>query len=443
MKKTTLYVKGMHCPSCDILVTDKFQEVDNVSLVKANHKTQQVEVCYRGTLDQDLLNSKINEYGYEITTPGAAHEVSEPFSKRISDATVITVILFIIYFIANELQLLPEFAGSSLTYGTVFILGLVASTSTCMATSGALFLATIGKMHRTDTTTSQNIGPAISFNLGRVISYTVFGFLLGLVGKTISTDLGGGQLLTIITAALMILIGLDMLKIFSFSKLIPSSLSKRIFTSLESKLIKNPKKTSFLLGAVTYYLPCGFTQAVQIYALGIADPFKSAAAMGIFALGTIPALLAIAFISSFSMQHKFYPMFSKVMGALVLLIGLSYAVNTLNVYGVNLPSFPATSQPKASGLQPEMENGVQVVRMSVDARGYTPNMFVLKQGVPVKWILQGENVFGCQAALVAPKLNVNQTLEPGENVITFTPKEKGTIKFSCRMGMYDGAFEVI
>ncbi|KKQ36394.1 MAG: hypothetical protein US53_C0054G0007, partial [Candidatus Woesebacteria bacterium GW2011_GWA1_37_7] len=64
-------------------------------------------------------------------------------------------------------------------------------------------------------------------------------------------------------------------------------------------------------------------------------------------------------------------------------------------------------------------------------------------GVPVKWIITSKDPNSCASSIVSSKLNVRQSLHPGENVIEFTPKEIGTIKFSCSMGMYTGSFNVV
>lgn len=442
LKKTILYIKGMHCPSCDILIKDKFKEVANIKDVKADHRTQEAEVCYVGTLDKDKLNKQINEYGYTIAEKETI--TKEPLSKRLTDAGTIAILLFIVFFFAQEFKLLPDFnITSSLSLTSAFILGLVASTSTCMATSGALFLSTIGKLQNREASIKKNIVPAISFNLGRILSYGAFGFIFGLLGKTVASSLQLGSFLSMFVALMMILIGLDMLKLFSFSSLFSFSFTKGLFEKLEHKFIQSPKKTSFFLGAITYLLPCGFTQAVTIYALGLASPVQSSIMLMVFALGTVPALIALGFASSFT-KHSFYPTFQKVIGVLVFFIGISYTTNALALYGVNVNVFESTKTvAQAEDTNVKIENGYQVVNMNVTSKGYEPNLFTIKQGVPVKWIVNGENVFGCQGYLTAPKANIQGALQVGKNTFEFTPKEKGPLTFSCSMGMFRGQFNVI
>lgn len=440
LKKTTLFIQGMHCPSCDVLVKSKFSELSNIKEVIPNYQKQEAEVIYKGHLDKHALNDKVRDYGY-VVTDRKIYEPQEPFLSRISTAGVIAVVLFILYFFAQELKLLPDFnttAGSSITYMTVLVLGLVASTSTCMATSGALFLSTVGKLNRGAAFTD-NVLPAISFNVGRVLSYGLFGFIAGMLGKTAAQNLQLGSLLTLFVSLFMILIGLNMAKLISFSFLSGNSLTKGLFETLESKLIQSPKKTSFFLGAITYFLPCGFTQSVQLYALGLADPLQSALIMMIFAIGTIPALLAVGFASSLT-KSPHYALFARTMGVLVFIIGISYFSNFLTLRGININPTEIIS---TSGSTVPVKDGYQEIKMNVNSSGYTPNNFTVKSGVPVKWIMNGENVFGCQGLVLAPKLGMQKTLEKGENTYEFTPTEKGPIVFSCSMGMFRGLINVI
>lgn len=440
LKTATVCVRGMHCASCDILVKDKCNEVKNVEKVEADYHTATAKITYTGELDTDALNKKIREYGYEITDE--EHVQKEPLFKRITDASILGFIIIFLYFLASELHIIPTFSGTvQLTLGTAFLLGLVASTSTCMATSGALFMATIGKVG--------NIRAAVGFNVGRVLSYGAFGFIFGLLGKSLSANSQIESFLTLFVAVAMIFVGLDMLNIFSFTSFMPQSFTKGLFQKLEHRFLKNPSRTSFLLGAITYLLPCGFTQTVQLYALGLANPVQSSILMMAFALGTTPSLLAVGYLTTFT-KSRYYPTFMKSMGVLVFLIGISYLNNYLNLRGVNVTAFLDSSEtPSVAAQEPTPEttvqlvDGKQVVKMNVTAQGYSPNNFTVKQGIPVRWQINGANVFGCQGSLVAPKANVQAVLKQGSNVLEFTPKEKGPLNFSCGMGMYKGSFNVI
>ena len=423
----------MHCPSCEILITDKFKEMPNVTEVKSDFKKQEAEVHFSGHLYQDVVNKKIQPFGYEIVEKKNDIEIEEPMSKKIFEASLITIGLVLIYLIAKEMNIIPAInITGNLNLLTVLFLGLVASISTCMATSGALFLSTIGKK-------TNNLKQAIYFSLGRMISYAIFGFIAGLVGSVIITNFKFGSALTLLAAVFMILLSLDMLKIVSFAVIIPFGATSTVFRKLEHVLIKDPHKSAFFLGVITYFLPCGFTQATQVYALGLASPWQSAMTMAVFALGTAPAILFIGSLRSL-LKSTFYKYFMKIVAAGVLILGLYYATNFLSIYGINIGINQGT---KGVGPIANVENGKQIINMSVISGGYVPNYFTVKKGIPVKWVIDGKNVFGCQGYFVVPSLNISKALNAGENLIEFTPKNSGFINFSCGMGMYRGRIEVI
>ena len=433
INKKTVHIKGMHCPSCEILITDKFKELPNVQNVKSDFKKQEAEVHFTGYLDQNIINKKIQPYGYEIGNKGDKNEDEEPLNKKIFEAILIMTGLILIYLIAKEINIIPAInITGNLNLLTVLLLGLVASISTCMATSGALFLSTIGRK-------TNSLKQTIYFSLGRIISYAIFGFIAGLIGSVIIINFKFGSVLTLLAAIFMILLGLDMLKIVSFAAIIPYGVSSNIFRKLENRFIKDPHKSAFFLGAITYFLPCGFTQATQVYALGLASPWQSALTMAVFALGTAPAILFIGNLRGL-LKSTIYQYFMKVMAVGVLILGLYYTANFLSIYGVNL-GFNQINKGVASNVK--MENGQQIINMDVVSSGYVPNYFIVKKEIPVKWIVNGKNVFGCQGYFVVPSLGIQKALNEGENIFEFTPKDPGSINFSCGMGMYRGRIEVI
>ncbi|NCO98450.1 hypothetical protein GW864_04785, partial [bacterium] len=393
LKKCTLYIKGMHCASCEILITDKFKEMPNVTVVRSSFKKQEAEVYFTGHLDRDAVNKKIQSFGYEIgdmgeKLGGGGYGLGgeESIWKKIIEAIFIAIGLGLIYLIFKELNLIPNInITGNLNLLTVLFLGLVASVSTCMATSGALFLSTIGNK-------TNNLKQAIYFSLGRIISYGFFGFIAGLVGSVIITNLKFGTGLTLLAAIFMILLGLDMLHILSFASIIPFGVTSNIFRKLEHSLIKDPHKSAFFLGMITYFLPCGFTQATQVYALGLASPWQSALTMAVFALGTAPAIIFIGSLRGL-LKSTFYQYFMKTVAVGVLILGVYYASNFFSIYGIN---FGFNKIDKGVYSDVKILNGKQIINMDVVSSGYIPNYFSVKKGIPVKWIVNGKNVFGCQ-----------------------------------------------
>ena len=66
ISKKTIHIKGMHCPSCEILITDKFKEMPNVTEVKSDFKKQEAEVYFSGHLNQDIVTKKFSHLDMKL-----------------------------------------------------------------------------------------------------------------------------------------------------------------------------------------------------------------------------------------------------------------------------------------------------------------------------------------------------------------------------------------
>src|SRR5262249_25398779 len=234
---------------------------------------------------------------------------------------VIAVLLALGHF-----DVLPKSFGVSdtMSYGLVFVIGLVASVSSCIAVTGGLLVAVAAKYNEASTGLSpaQRLKPLIYFNAGRVLSYTLLGGAVGALGSalTLSPDVNG--VLTILASLVMILLGLQMLKLLPaltrFMPTMPKAFSHYIHDQAE----RDARGGAFVFGAATFFLPCGFTQALQLYVLAKASFATGALTMLAFALGTLPALLSLSALSSFA-TGSFQRHFLKFAGAAVVILGVA------------------------------------------------------------------------------------------------------------------------
>lgn len=195
------------------------------------------------------------------------------------------------------------------------------------------------------------------------------------------------------------------------------------------------------LGASTFFLPCGFTQAMQVIAISTGSFLYGGLVMGLFALGTVPGLLTVGGLVSM-VKGAFARKFFKFAGIVVLIFAMFNISNGLGLAGFNL-AYGQAENININDPNVTLENGVQVVRMTETGNGYSPNSFTIKQGIPVKWIVDAQAPYSCAASLNMPKYNIRKYLNQGENIIEFTPTETGRIPFSCSMGMYTGVFNVV
>src|SRR6266403_5437548 len=127
------------------------------------------------------------------------------------------LIIVAILFGLGQLDLLPNQFGVSetMSYGLVFIIGLVASVSSCIAVTGGLLVAIAAKYNEATDKLSpaQRLKPHVYFNAGRILSYTLLGGAIGALGSALTLSPQVDGLLTIVASVVMILLGLQMLRL--------------------------------------------------------------------------------------------------------------------------------------------------------------------------------------------------------------------------------------
>lgn len=435
-KTTTLRISGMHCASCDILIKAKIQNLSHVKEVIPDYRKKIVTIKHQGTLSLDTVNSVLCEYGYKASNLKDVL-LEKSFQDTLIETLVIAVVLGTLYYFLNEFHVFPEtLSGSATSFAGALVLGLIASASTCMATTGAIFAAFLHRKERGEHVYIQTL----FFILGRLISYSVLGFLFGYFGKGLSYITQLGPALNVSVAVILILTGLDMVRLLSLRRVL-SFLPQLPQRFSQENLFKHAKRSAFLLGFITYFLPCGFTISTQAYALSTGNPWFSSQIMFAFALGTIPSLVLITALSRIRNSY-IYQYGLKVIGVIIIGVGLNYIISSLALHGFAF-TFPK-QEGSIVGERAQLNNGKQVVRMSATSSGYYPSQFIVKKNIPVRWEIDGKEIFGCQGTIQSPQAGIRLSyLKEGENVFEFVPHEVGTIRFSCSMGMFSGQFTVI
>jgi sulfite exporter TauE/SafE len=367
------------------------------------------------------------------------------------------LVIIAILLVLGQLDLLPNQFGVSetMSYGLVFVIGLVASVSSCIAVTGGLLVAVAAKYNEASTalTPVQRIKPHIYFNAGRILSYTLLGGAIGALGSalTLSPEING--VLTLAASAVMILLGLQMLRLLPaltrFLPTMPKSFSHFIHDLAE----RDANGGAFVLGAVTFFLPCGFTQALQLYVLAKGSFAVGALTMLAFSLGTLPALLSLSALSSLASGHV-QRHFLKFAGAAVIVLGIAniqYGLvltgSAMNVVSVTpdaaTPTVEAPPAQVTATQNTQQDRQLtsdkpdkQVVVMRIDGFSYLPNHFTVMQGVPVEWRIDASEAAACGRFLLAPGLGIRKLLsDRSTTMITFVPQQAGEFGFNCGMGM--------
>lgn len=340
MQKYTFHVSGTHCASCKILIEDVLGGEDLVKNVSVDLKKEIVEIETDSNQSTEeiakILTEKIKANGYIISveknsspTPGVGEK------DIIWTAIPIGLAFLVLFFILQKSGILNLGIGGQTTPVTSFIIGLIASVSSCLAVVGGLVLSLSAKISQDSVNDKKNF---ILFHLGRLLSFAFLGGVLGVLGNAIGINFTFTAILGLIASLVMLLLGLNLIGVFTRNKItLPSGMFQKVssvFRKIEHKTL-----TPVIIGFGTFFLPCGFTQSMQVAALSSGSFISGFLIMVSFALGTLPMLLLLSFGSASFAHSKYAPLFFKSAGVIVLGLGLFAFLAGLAGLGIINPLF--------------------------------------------------------------------------------------------------------
>lgn len=334
MNKYLFHVSGTHCASCKILIEDILGEQDFIGNVNVNLKKEivDIETSSEKSAEEiaDILTSKIKANGYILSVEKMIPE--KKGDDLIWKAIPIGLIFLVLFFILQKSGILNFGIGTKTTPVTSFIIGLIASVSSCLAIVGGLVLSLSAKVMQDDGKLAKKT--FILFHLGRVFGFALLGGILGFIGQAIGINFMFSVILGLFASAVMIILGLNLVGVFKKSKFtLPSNLFS-YFRKVEHTII-----SPILIGVGTFFLPCGFTQSMQVAALSSGSFISGMGLMLAFALGTLPMLALLSFSSFSFAQSKYAPLFFKASGVVVIGLGVFALLAGLAGVGIINPLF--------------------------------------------------------------------------------------------------------
>ena len=333
----TFYVNGMHCNSCVLLTESELREVPYITSAKSSLKHRSVEITGNfGSRPKDAIAEDLSKillkHGYTLTVDEQAK------IKKWSDfkmAVPIALSFAAFFIVLQKIGLINLVSTGDVTYGTAFVVGVIASLSTCMAVVGGLVLS----MSATFAKEGDKIKPQALFHIGRIVSFFVLGGVIGAIGSAFTLNATISFALSLIVSIVMLILGINLLDVFHFTKRLQPSMPEFLSRYALSVSKFNHTLTPLLIGIATFFLPCGFTQSMQLYTLTTGTFLKGGLTMLSFALGTFPVLALISF-SSFSIQKSSKAgIFFKTAGLIVVMFAIFNLINSLVVMGLISPVF--------------------------------------------------------------------------------------------------------
>jgi len=347
-----------------------------------------------------------------------------------------------------------------MSYWLIFLTGLTTGGLTCLALQGGLLASAI--IEENEEAGRGKISRAraiILFLLAKLVAYTVLGILLGFLGKFIGLTPRATGILNILIALFMLGVAGEALRIHPIFKYFLIQPPKFIRDWIYRTKGKKGDFAAVFLGILTVLIPCGTTQAMMAYAVSSANFWSGAIIMFTFILGTIPVFFILGYLAT-TLGEKYSNIFRKVVAIVLIALSVFTFSNAFRLLGVR---FSGDNNQSASSkncvgdtcpLPEETESptnssgnttdSVQKISIKInDSYGYDPASIRVKAGVPIELTLIDDNARGCIRAFVIPKINQRVIIpSSGSATMSFTLNQKGTVNFTCSMGMYDGKFIV-
>ena len=214
------------------------------------------------------------------------------------------------------------------TFVVAFMIGIVGSFH-CVGMCGPLALA----LPLSNNSVITKFTGAFIYNAGRIVTYSVFGLIFGLIGQTAA--LFGFQQWLSIGAGALILLFIITPKKYKMQHA-ATNYTNGFFAKLRVQLgrLFTQKKNSslFVIGLLNGLLPCGLVYMAVAGAIAAGDVGSSVLFMAAFGLGTLPIMWSIAFFGNYvgvSLRQKIrraYPYMMAVMACLLILRGMGLGI---------------------------------------------------------------------------------------------------------------------
>lgn len=388
-------VKGMNCRSCEKTISQSLEKLTGIDKVDVVFNNNIVKIKY----DKDLITiekikDELIKMGYEINDK----------NNFFFEISFILLICLIVYFLNSYINAPSIEVGTG--YGMLFIIGLTTSFHCIFMCGGINLAATANKGYR----------GGFHYNLGRVLSYTLIGGIIGLVGSVISVNQTTRDLINIFVGTIMFLMGLQMLRIINLPKIFkkPSAFRRA--------------KTPFLIGVVNGFMPCGPLQSMQLYALSTGSFIAGALSMTAFSLGTVPLMMGLSFFGTLTIG-KNAKLFKKTGALIILAFGLLTVLRS-----VELPTIVKEQIPPTAVYAIDMGE-YQEINVRFERGKYVPIVVVKNKKVVWNITIENGDLNTCNNEIQMEELQINHKLKMGANQITFHPKKKGVYKYTCWMNM--------
>jgi len=319
-----LVVHQMTCVGCEERIEQILQQTSGVLFVKADFVKGLVEVGL-DTSVRDISNvvEIINDLGYRVKVDDVMDRTIPSKRKDLLKSFVIfgtvVVVIIMVFLVANFG--FDDFNPLALTTDAgliaVFLYGLITSLH-CVGMCGGIQFSVCATYQSDGHDRRSKLKPTVLYNLGRMISYTLIGGLLGGIGSAVVMTVDTRMNFRFVIGILMVLMGIGMLTRLPMLQRLMPRMPKFIGLRLRRKI---GNSSPFVVGLLTGFKPCGPMQTAQLYALATASMMTGALTMFLFSVSTVPIMLGFGLVTT-SLSQKFAGKMMVVGAVIVIFLGL-------------------------------------------------------------------------------------------------------------------------
>lgn len=287
---------GIICPNCTFDISQRLSRTDGIGQVKTSYIKSEITAEYDSEkISEKEIDNLLGKMGFPVGK-GRQNLLSD-----FAGLLVIAALYFILTYLTGAVNV-PT-AAEGMTMKLVFVTGLLGGVH-CIGMCGGIML------------TQHN---ALAYNGGRLIGYSIVGFIFGAIGSYISFSLNMKCAVFIIAGGLVVLIGLQMWGVPLLRKFRPGLTSPCGF-----------RGTPFIIGLLTAVMPCGMLSSMWFVAASAGTSLKGAETMFIFGLGTCVFMLLFGLISD-AFTKKYNKYILKASTILIITMGLMLMVKGIKM----------------------------------------------------------------------------------------------------------------
>lgn len=409
--KTKIYIKWMHCISCEIILSKELSQLEWFKLHNINHKKWLLEANFHDNKQLDKAIKIIEKHNFTVSKSEKQEITSNNNQNNINAILIKFITLFslgILFYISSLFldiyQYLPS--DNSLSFTATAMMWIIASISTCLAVTWWIIIGFSKVVTEKWDSIKSKLSVQVLFQLGRILGFFLLGGLLWIIWQSFSINLQVTTILTLLVSFLLIYIWLQTLWVLpNITKLwvhLPKSFAHKIMK------FKDPKFAPFIW-AMTFFLPCWFTQTAQLIAISSWDFITGWLIMWAFAIGTFPVLFLVGLWTSYFSNKKF-PIIEMILWSVILIF---WVITFTNAYNLLPALFKNTNtQEKVINNNTEFEtvyfkhNGWNIVWNSINLepeKNYRVIITPERNGMWCMWTLTiptlNNKVFNVQAGV--------------------------------------------